>query len=241
MRDRISVILLGIESIVLRARLMIPVAERAQGDPMSEIFDRFNTKLRPADLAEPLFYEHDYALRFELGGEDVSTEYPIRRFIQAHARAVRIAKAAFSKSARVWLLTCDYGGEKPRKKHLKPFGEIGIRKRHFDYLGAVKCAGDPELCDEITHCHWHAKDIWDRRHLDEALWLTLGAELGVRPTYQGPLYVVDFNRNIVLFPYDDRGMDLVALERAPLERVYHAHSEWLLEWNREEIDAVFQG
>ena len=69
---------------------------------MSTIFEQFDTKLQPANFVEPLFYKHDYALRFELGGEDVSTEYPIRRFTQAHARAVRISKAAFAKSARIW-------------------------------------------------------------------------------------------------------------------------------------------
>jgi hypothetical protein len=218
---------------------MALMAGRAERDMMSTIFEKFDTKLRPANFVRPLFYNHDYALRFELNGEDVSAEYPIRRFTQAHARAVRISKAAFAKSARLWFLTAAFGGEKPHNKHLKPFREVGIRKRHFEYLGAVKCPDDPDFSDEITHCHWHAKEIWDRCHLDEVLWLALGAELGIRPTYHGALFVVDFDRNIVLFPYDDRGMDLVALERAPLEHVYHAHSDWLFEWNREEIDAVF--
>lgn len=89
-----------------------------------------------AELPHALFYQFEVALRFELGGENVGSERPIKRFIQAFERAETIAADLFTQSS-VWLLSSSFGEAGSLKKNLKPFKTIGLSPRDFIDLGAV--------------------------------------------------------------------------------------------------------
>ncbi|MCP4823297.1 MAG: DUF3885 domain-containing protein [Shimia sp.] len=72
------------------------------------------------------------------------------------------------------------------------------------------------------------------------LWLTLAAELGIRPRLTTDVYFVDFDHNLVLNPYDDRGMDVADVTKEALRPAFRDFGLWILEWNRPEIQAHFE-
>ncbi|MFP3382337.1 DUF3885 domain-containing protein [Tritonibacter sp. SIMBA_163] len=73
------------------------------------------------------------------------------------------------------------------------------------------------------------------------LWLTLGAEMGVRPTVSADIYVVDFARGLVLHPYDDRGMDVAGTQKGTLVPLYQEYHDWLQTFRIDEMRAAFEG
>jgi hypothetical protein len=40
--------------------------------------------------------------------------------------------------------------------------------------------------------------------------------------------------------YDDRGLDLIAADRSDLQPIYEEHKNWILDYDRQQIAAVFE-
>ncbi|WP_112312338.1 DUF3885 domain-containing protein [Pseudogemmobacter bohemicus] len=76
---------------------------------------------------------------------------------------------------------------------------------------------------------------------DALLWVCIAREIGIFPKarWLSRIYIVDFDQSIVLNVYDDRGMDLVALDPGKLRPVCHAFNEWLLDYDREKMLKTF--
>lgn len=206
-------------------------------DPKKEIESAFGC----TELPRGLFYEFEAALRFELGGEDVSTKRPIKRFIQAFERANAVAADLFAQSS-VWLLSSTFGEASPPKKHLKPFKTIGLSRNDFTDLGAV-AQNDADHIQEFgkdLYRHWAGTLLDGPDLIKEALWLALGSELGIRPAANASLYFVDFENQIVLHPYDDRGMDVIATRGEALSDLYRSRHSWLLEYDMARMRVVFE-
>ncbi len=77
--------------------------------------------------------------------------------------------------------------------------------------------------------------------VDALLWGSITREMGVTPEarWLGPIFIVDFELRLVLFAYDDRGMDVVAMDREPLLPIYRQFGDWLLDYDRDRMDARF--
>ncbi len=209
---------------------------------MVNVIQQFESAFTCDEFPHAMFYEFEIGLRFELGGEEVSTSRPIKRFIQAFERADAVSSELFEKSKSLWLLSSSYSDDLPKKKRLKPFKLCGIRSASFRYLGATPQQDEnqsKELGSDLYR-HWDAAELDGRDRLREVLWLALGSELGVRPTVQAKIYIVDFEKNIALHPYDDRGMDVVSMDKEYLSDLYETHKSWLLEYDISRMRAVFE-
>lgn len=194
-----------------------------------------------AELPHGLFYEFDVALRFELGGNGVSTDRPIKRFIQAFERAVSVAAELFS-NASVWLLTSAYGDAIPSKELLKPYKNIGLSPSDsIDHWAVAQNDNDhiQEFGSDIYR-HWAALPLESPDLIREALWLALGSELGIQPTVHASLYFVDFDNQVILHPYDDRGMDVIATRKEALVGLYRSRHSWLLDHDKKRMKMVFE-
>lgn len=209
---------------------------------MTDVLDTFDHSFNCSEFPHAIFYKFEYALRFELGGEGVSTLRPLKRIIQAFDRAKFVAAELFNESQSVWMLTSEYCGAVPRGKRLKPYKSCGLKRKDFQYLGSVSQRENPDVDNEDGEVfrHWDAVELADQGQLNEVMWLALGGELGIRPASFAAIYFVDFAKGLVLHPYDDRGMDVAALCKEDLASLYSARKDWLLEYNREEIKALFE-
>lgn len=209
---------------------------------MVDVIQQFESSFTVSEFPHAMFYEFDVGLRFELGGEKNPTSRPLKRFIQAFARADVISKDLFENSKSLWLLSSSYGDEMPKKKRLKPYKFCGLPKAQFKYLGATpqKDQDHIEAFGSDVFRHWDATELGDREQLREVLWLALGSEIGIRPTIHAQVYFVDFEKSIALHPYDDRGMDVVSMDKRYLSNLYDTRKSWLLEYDIPRMRAVFE-
>jgi hypothetical protein len=53
------------------------------------------------------------------------------------------------------------------------------------------------------------------------------------------IYVFDVENHVMLHLYDDRGLDIVAYDKATLIPIYNKLNKWILEYDRKQIDKMF--
>ena len=210
---------------------------------MEEFIQRFDTDFTLTEFPHGMFYKFDVGLRFELGGEENSTSRPLKRFSQAFSRADTVSSSVFNKSSSLWLLSSTYGTERPANKRLKPYKLCGLTKSSFEYCGGTpqKDSDHIDAFGSDRYRHWDVARLVEKEQLREVLWLTLASELGIQPAVPADVYIVDFDKSIAIHPYDDRGMDVVSMDRENLAHVYEKHKLWLLEFDAPKMKATFEG
>lgn len=206
-------------------------------DVQSKVLSTFGC----AELPRAPFYHFDFALRFELGGEEVSAKRPIRRFIQAFERAEDIAQLLFQNTASLWVLSAedDYEGRSPSRKALKSLKYSSLSKKDFHHFSSTIQREDDRVFDDEYRRHWFAAKLKAPQQLAEVLWLSLAAELGIRPAIHTQIYFVDFDRKVAMHPYDDRGLDVFGMDRDVLLSLFNHRRSWLLDHDLERMEQVF--
>lgn len=64
-------------------------------------------------------------------------------------------------------------------------------------------------------------------------------DLGLKPRISHSVYFININRKTIFQVYDDRGCDLLATSPAAIKDIYKKHNDWILDYDRAEIDKVF--
>lgn len=64
-------------------------------------------------------------------------------------------------------------------------------------------------------------------------------ELGLKPSLFHRVYFINRNRNTIFHVYDDRGCDVLATSPATIRDVYYKYNDWILDYDRPEIEKVF--
>lgn len=76
--------------------------------------------------------------------------------------------------------------------------------------------------------------------VDSLLWASVSTYGEIRPkTRWLNIYIVDFQRRIAIHIYDDRGMDVVAMEADAVRPLYNVFSEWLFDFDRARMNESF--
>ncbi|MBM3618782.1 MAG: DUF3885 domain-containing protein, partial [Alphaproteobacteria bacterium] len=65
-------------------------------------------------------------------------------------------------------------------------------------------------------------------------------DCGVKPTADFETYFIDYDSAIIAWPYDYRGLDLVANDKKSLQEYYHSFNDWILDYDRAKIDDTFK-
>ena len=183
-----------------------------------------------------LFYEFEFALRFELGGEQFGMNQPIRRFLQAHQRANSIAETVFGNATNVQAFIKSWGDSKG------PASDFSRLKFVLPKIGRGDFAEFTQSdVDEDEREFWHVAPISDALQIRELLWLDIASEMPVEPaSYGHNTWLVDFEHEIILNAYDDRGLDVISTKKAMLQPLYEKFADWLLDYDRNKMDAVFK-
>ncbi len=72
------------------------------------------------------------------------------------------------------------------------------------------------------------------------LWCALTKDFGtVRPNPGCMVYLFNLKSELMVWAYDDRGMDVVGSNKTVLEELYNKHSSYLLDYDRAVMDATF--
>lgn len=180
-----------------------------------------------------------FHLRFELGGEELGCDdAPVPRFVQALTRARDIREAVFASSSKVWAIVAsmvDTSNDffSPKQNSYKSLADFGFRATPIAEWNAPI---DPEGEDFIWKGYDVSADVASR---DALLWNSIAYEMPIEPSSPVLSYLVDWESGIMLDVYDDRGMDVIATTVGRLTPFYSKFHNWLLDYDRERMRAVF--
>lgn len=202
-------------------------------------------------LERPLFYKNTLALRFEIGSPDIRIWTDPQRkcynetyFSNALARALTIFESAFSPDddmSVVYQIFSD--GRRKIKKQSFIYQQIKKKPNK-----TIKLTDHRELyADQLSYKQecWRRSTISGLKTADLKVENLLSAILNTdfgkdrNPRLRGECYFVNHSKNLVLFMYDDRGMDIVAAERSALVPIYNEHQQWILDYDRPQIERIF--
>ena len=74
---------------------------------------------------------------------------------------------------------------------------------------------------------------------DILIWNQVAQDMGVFPSAPVVSKLIDLDRAISVYVYDDRGMDVTALRPEPIARLHQEFDTWLLDYDRPRMSEVF--
>lgn len=206
--------------------------------------------LKEIKLEKPLFYSNDYGLRFELGPPElgvwanfdkrkVNTAY----FERALETAISIFEAVFAPTDEISIVYQIFsdGRSKIQKgnylfKQIKDLEKRTVTfTRHRD-LYAQDLEYQCQHWRRVTISNIRVEDV----NANNILLSLINTDFSFRkPSVRGECFFLNHTKGIVLNPYDDRGMDVVALQKNALQALYKSHHANILKRNRAQVDRVF--
>ncbi len=191
-------------------------------------FDAIDDSFGLTECHAGLFYNFEWALRIDLGGDIAPTEQRVARFTQAYHRAVDVVEQVFSGAA---VSTVVAAFDRSFRKTQVEMARLSRRLAHAYHAAPETVRGG---------VRWRVIDQTSPADRAAFIWASVAAEIGVAP--RGPdarFYFVDQDMSVLAHVYDDRGMDVVAHGRAALQPHYGSYVPWLLKFDRSRMDAAF--
>lgn len=204
-----------------------------------------NDNFKGLRLRKPLFYSWDFGLRFDLQvGETDTDEY----FQEVTRRASTIFQTAFDNSDKVFLVFMDY---KYKRKKIRfsnfTFKQIdNLQKTQIIYskefrlyepddkfdirnIAIIKLTADRINYKSILAAIGHTDFPPRQPRLDQNGFLTAKE-----------IYFVNIDKKLIFHMYDDRGLDIISADKETLRPIYKKHNDWILDYDREQIDQQFE-
>lgn len=192
-------------------------------------------------FGENCFDEHGFhyskvGLRFELGHGD----HYLNLVLNAWRRSMEICEYAFSDSKTLTVCLRLYGEDLQKKKLtiFRSMQSVGIQIiRPYEIWATEKKWEDDDDTYVITTIAFEAPISM----LGNLLWSAVVHDFfPIRPRlFDAHVVLFNLPRQVMTFPYDDRGMKVAGENHELLKKMYHHFNEFLLDYNREEMDRVF--
>jgi len=204
-----------------------------------------NDNFKGLRLRKPLFYSWDFGLRFDLQvGETDIDEY----FQEVRRRASAIFQTAFDNSEKVFLVFMDSKYKRGKIRFTNfTFKQIdNLQKTEISYSKELRLYEPDDKFDirNIAIIKLTADRI-DYKNVLTAIGNTDFPPRQPRIDQKGfltgkEIYFVNIDKKLILHMYDDRGLDIVSADREALGPIYKKHNDWILDYDREQIDKQFE-
>lgn len=199
------------------------------------------------ELKQPLFYNWNIGIRFELGVyRDCTSVYGEDLYLEGvYKRAITLFKSLHSPNDDIYIVVNvhDYGSRYAFKKKLNIFSKYikdksVLFKLHENTIPYLYPENDDEgICK--THRFTLKCKAFDLKYIP-MLKAICNIDMGrIRPKISNEVYFVNATKNTIFQVYDDRGCDLVATTLESIVHIYKTYNDWILDYNRDEIDKVF--
>lgn len=196
-------------------------------------------------LRKPLFYSWDIGIRFELGDPKLDMSQKERYLREAGDRAVHVYRLLHREDDELLVVTNAHFLDRPRRHEWKL--NVYLRRvndyrilRKLSQVAIPYIYADEE--DENIETHRFVLECRGRdlrsAHLVRSLCNT---DFDIKPSIKHEVYVINQTTGTIFHVYDDRGCDVIATSRAALREVYQACNDWILEYDRQRIEAIFAG
>jgi hypothetical protein len=191
-------------------------------------------------FARPLYYSYPGGLRFELS----ETGGIIEQFQTALRKSTTICGDIFSDAATFVVCLRTHSGSHGfmHRAAIQAFRSAGV---DFPPERSVWSeAIDPEewYCEEEPECWINIAFEASIASLQTFLWCALAKDFGaIEPNPHCDVYLFNLPKQVMVFPYDDRGMDVVGPNTQLLSQLYERHNQYLLDYDRSAMDVTFGG
>ncbi len=191
-----------------------------------------------------------YNIRFELGGGKLENG-TIERVNQAVNRATEIYKQAIGHKEIIIAIE-EYENDffdaekknKPFLSELIPLENITKIKGPFEqtYYDIDELGNKTEhIFEDKLYCDLFLGNITlDLETISKLIRGRANLEMGFEPAIPQDIYYYSITNEIGFRIYDDRGCDIWSNDKEKLRPIYKSLNEWILDYNRPEIDEYFK-
>jgi Domain of unknown function (DUF3885) len=186
----------------------------------------------------PLFYKYPGGLRFELSEGGTFLE----QFLLAMRKATEICSDVFPVGQTIAVCLRLHTKSNPFNHRstissLKSAGVV-IPKQREVWLEPI----DADDWFEETQPEWWLNVAFEASPalIQNFLWCALSRDFSsIRPNPGCMVYLFNLKSELLVWAYDDRGMDVVGPNKTALEKLYFKYSRYLLDHDRAVMDATF--
>lgn len=194
----------------------------------NEISKKLQKFFKLDKLGHALFYNWQYSLRFELSTDGGNIEM----FTSAYDRARELLEHTFENSDNLHVLVRFYTeiiNNKKQPKEMRRLERCGFKLPEIYDHGYFL---EQEVSGIAYSEYLLPVTINDSNYL-AILWAVCSKDLELQPSAEISAYFIDFKKQMIAHPYDDRGMDIVAIEKESLNFLYEDYYHWLLNYDLE--------
>lgn len=200
-----------------------------------------NLELRP-----PLFYNGDIGIRFKLGVKyDYNNIYENCPYLEGvYNRAITLFQSLHSKTDDIYIVVDvnDFADGETFKHKLNIFSKyvkeksdlFKLQKNTIPYVFPE----DDEDGLYKTHRFTLKCKVSDLKYIP-MLKAICNQDMGIKPSIFHRVYFINVNKNTIFHIYDDRGCDVLATSPNTIRDMYHTYNDWILDYDRNKIDKVF--
>ncbi len=189
-------------------------------------------------FARPLFYGIPGGLRFELSESGSAIE----QFLMAMDKARVICATIFDSSdslvvcLRCWAQASPFAYRNTLAA-LRA-ADIVIPAERMIWIETVPESDwlDEGVDERWLHLAFHAPVSL----LPNLLWCAFAQDFSIQPNPHCAVYLFNFERRVMVLPYDDRGMDVVGPNHAFLASIFRQHRQFLLDYDLPTMLATFE-
>lgn len=209
--------------------------------------DYINENYPNLNLRPPLFYNWEIGIRFKLGVEwDGEYNFENSTYVQGlYKRAVMLFESLHSQDEEIFVVVDvdDFGNGKTFKHKARIFSPYVYGK---SILYKLKHAEIPYVFPEDdedgkykTHRFTLKCKASDMKYIS-LLKAVCNQDLGIQPSIFHRIYFINIKRKTIFHVYDDRGCDLIATFPESIRDIYSTYNDWILDYDKDEIDKVFK-
>ena len=210
------------------------------------ITEYIKNNLQGFSIRKPAYGQLEYSLRFQLGPDEPSPYDHVTEicnegyFEEVFNRATTIFEAVFEKEDNVIVIYQEFAWKKHRIRRYNYFfkqfqefswGDIRFKKVHQVY-GVDHADKWNRAIFEIKAKHINYQNII-RGISNQDFWIR-------KPSVDGEVLLINTDKNIIYHMYDDRGLDVISSEKKAVQPIYEKYKNWILDYNREEINEIFK-
>ncbi len=200
-----------------------------------------NLELRP-----PLFYSWAIGIRFKLGvNYDYNNIYENCPYLEGvYNRAITLFQSLHSETDDMYIVVDvdDYADGETFKHKLNIFSKyvkeksdlFKLQKNTIPYVFPE----DDEGGVYKTHRYTLKCKVSDLKYIP-MIKAICNQDMGIKPRIFHRVYFININKNTIFHIYDDRGYDVLATSPNTIRNMYHTYNDWILEYDRNKIDKVF--
>lgn len=197
------------------------------------------------NLKPPLFYLWQTGIRFELGVNDQTDciqNYHVY-LKEVYKRAITLFESVHNSNDEIYIVVDvgDYANGKAFQHKLNVFAKyvkeksllLKLQHQTIPYMSPEDEEDNFKTQRFILEC---TPSDFQYKSMIQAI---CNHEMGIKPSISHRVYFVNVCKNTIFHIYDDRGGDLLATSANLIRHVYEDYHEWILDYDREAIDQIF--